>query len=47
MLNNIESLLSIQKHADTLIERTKTKPQTSLEIKMNKQMEILFFTTNK
>ena len=35
---NNELLLSIKKHTDTLIEQTKTKPQESLEFKMNKQM---------
>ena len=28
-----------KKHTDTLIERTKTKPQETLEFKMNKQMQ--------
>ena len=28
-------LLSIRKHTDTLIEQTKTKPQETLEFKMN------------
>ena len=32
-------LLSIEKHTDTFIEQTKTKPQETLEFKMNKQME--------
>ena len=42
---NIELLLIIKKHKDTLIEQTKTKPQETLEFKMNKQMPFLF-TTN-
>ena len=36
-------LLSVKKHTDTLIERTKTKPQETLESKMNKQIEIFSF----
>ena len=32
-------LLLFKKHADTLIEQTKTCPQETLEFKMNKQME--------
>ena len=36
-------LLSIKKHADTLIEQTKTRPQETLEIKMNKQMQTFSF----
>ena len=32
-------LLSIIKHTDTLIEQTKTKPQETLEFKMNKQRQ--------
>ena len=35
-------LVSI-KDTDTLIEETKTKPQESLEFKMNKQMQIFPF----
>ena len=38
---NNELLLLIKKHADTLIEQTKTKPQETLEFKMNKQMQTL------
>ena len=34
---NIELLLLIKKHTDTLIQQTKTKPQEILEFKMNKQ----------
>ena len=40
---NQELLLSIEKHTDTLTEQTKTKPQETLEIKMNKQIEIFSF----
>ena len=36
-------LLLIKKHTDTLIEQTKTKPQETLEFKMNKQMQIILF----
>ena len=35
---NNERLLLIEKHTDTLIEQTKTKPQGTLEFKMKKQM---------
>ena len=38
-----ELLLSIKKHSDTLIEMTKTKPQETLEYKMNKQMQTFSF----
>ena len=37
---NNELLFLIKKHADTLIEQTRTKPQETLEFKMNKQMQI-------
>ena len=40
---NNELLLLIKKHTDTLIEQTKTKPQESLEFKMNKQMQTFSF----
>ena len=40
---NNELLLLIQKHTDTFIERTKTKPQEKLEFKLNKQMESFSF----
>ena len=40
---NNELLLLIKKHTDTLIEQTKTKPQETLEFKMNKQMETFSF----
>ena len=36
---NTELLLLIKKHTDALIEQTKTKPQETLEIKLNKQMQ--------
>ena len=36
---NNELLLLIKKHTDTLIEQTQTKPQETLELKMNKQMQ--------
>ena len=36
---NNELLLSKQKHTDTLIEQTKTRPQQTLEFKMNKQVQ--------
>ena len=40
---NNELLLLIKKHADTLIQQTKTKPQETLEFKMNKQMQSFSF----
>ena len=40
---NNELLLLIRKHTDTLIEQTKTKPQETLEFKMNQQMQIFSF----
>ena len=40
---NNELLLLIKKHTDTLIENTKTKPQETLEFKMNKQMQTFSF----
>ena len=40
---NNELLLLIKKHTDTLIENTKTKPQETLEFKMNKQMQKFSF----
>ena len=36
---NNELLPLINKHTDTLIEQTKTKPQETLEFKMNKQRQ--------
>ena len=40
---NNELLLLIKKHTDTLIENTKTKPQETLEFKMDKQMQTYSF----
>ena len=40
---NNELLLLIKKHTDTLIEQTKTKPQETLELKMDKQMQTFSF----
>ena len=40
---NNDLLLLIKKHTDTLIEQTKTKPQETLEFKMNKQMQSFSF----
>ena len=40
---NNELLLLIKKHTDTMIEQTKTKPQETLEFKMNKQMQTFSF----
>ena len=40
---NNELLFLIKKHPDTLIELTKTKPQETLEFKMNKQMQTFSF----
>ena len=40
---NNELLLLNKKHTDTLIEQTKTKPQETLEFKMNKQMQTFAF----
>ena len=38
-----ELLLLTKKHTDTLIENTKTKPQETLEFKMNKQTQNFSF----
>ena len=38
-----ELLLLIKKHTDTLIEQTKTKPQETLEFKMNEQKQTFSF----
>ena len=38
-----ELLILFKKHTDTLIEQTKTKPQGTLEFKMNKQMQSFSF----
>ena len=40
---NNELLLLIKKHTDTLIEQTKTKPQETLEFKINKQRQTFSF----
>ena len=40
---NNELLLLIKQYTDTLIEQTKTKPQETLEFKMNKQMQTFSF----
>ena len=40
---NNEFLLLIKKHTDTLIEQTTTKPQETLEFKMNKQTQTFWF----
>ena len=40
---NNELLLLIKKHTDILIQQTKTKPQETLEFKMNKQMQTFSF----
>ena len=40
---NNELLLVIKKHKDILIEQTKTRPQETLEFKMNKQMQTFSF----
>ena len=42
-----ELLLLIKKHTDTLIEQTKTKPQETLEYKMNKQTQTFSFNPPK
>ena len=40
---NNELLLLIEKHTDTLIEQTRTKPQETLDFKMDKQMQTFSF----
>ena len=40
---NNELLLLIKKHTDTLIQQTRTKPQETLEFKMNKQRQTFAF----
>ena len=40
---NKELLLLIKKHTDTIIEQTRTKPQETLEFKMNKEMQFFSF----
>ena len=41
---NNELLLLIKKDTDTLIEQTRTRPQETLEFKMNKQMQTSSFS---
>ena len=41
---NNELLFLIEKHTDTLIEQTKTKPHETLEFKMNKQRQTFSFS---
>ena len=41
---NSDLLLLNKKHTDTLIEQTRTKPQETLEFKMNKQMQTFSFS---
>ena len=40
---NNELLLLIKQYTDTLIEQTKTRPQKTLEFKMNEQMQTFSF----
>ena len=40
---NNEVLVLTKKYTDTLIEQTKTKPQETLEFKLNKQKETFPF----
>ena len=40
---NKELLFLIKKHTDTLIEQTRTRPQETLEFKMNRQMQTFSF----
>ena len=37
-------LLLFKKHTDALIEQTKTEPQETLDVKMNKKMQTLSFS---
>ena len=39
---NNELLLLNKKHTDTLIEQTRTKPQETLDFKMNKQRQTFY-----
>ena len=41
---NNDLLLLNKKHTDTLIEQTRTRPQETLEIKMNKQRQTFSFS---
>jgi len=40
---NNELLLLIKKHTDTLKKQTRTRPQETLQFKMNKQMQTFSF----
>ena len=40
---NNKLLFSLKKHTDTLIEQTKTRPQGTLEFRMNKQIQNFSF----
>ena len=42
---NNDLLLLIKKHTDTLLENTRTRPQETLEFKMNKQMQTYSFNS--
>ena len=42
---NDELLPLIKRHTDPLIEQTKTRPQETLEFKMNQQMQTLSFNS--
>ena len=42
---NNELLLLFKKHTATLIEQTRTKPQETLELKMNKQRQTFSFNS--
>ena len=42
---NNELLLLNKKHTDILIEQTKTKPQDTLDFKMDKQSQTFSFNT--
>ena len=44
---NNKLLLLIKIHRATLIEQTKTKPQGTLEVKMNKQVETVSFSPQR
>ena len=41
---NNELLFLLKKHTDILIQQTKTKPQETLEFKMNKKMQTSSFS---
>ena len=40
-------LLFLKKQTDTLIEQTKTRPQETLQLKINKQMQTFSFSPTK